>query len=108
MGSFTRENYDSVSLLNKEVEEKEKELQKSKQEQAQENAQHQQELQDLRNEYEEKLRQIQDQNNLLKKQLEEEKGVNDEKTNNIATLEDQLKYFKFISVTYSFSKFTKE
>ena len=32
MGSFAGENYDSVSMLNKEVEEKEKEMQNSKQE----------------------------------------------------------------------------
>ena len=66
MGAFTGGNYDSISLLNKEVEEKEQELQKSKQEQAQANIQHQQELQDLRDEYEEKLRKIQEQNDLIK------------------------------------------
>ena len=86
MGAFARDNYDSISLINKEFEEKEQELQRSKQEQAQENAQHQHELQDLKNEYEEKLKQIQEHNDLLKKQLEEAKGVNDEHTQNISTL----------------------
>ena len=62
----------------------------------------------MKNEYEEKMKQLQRQNDLLKQQLEEEKGLNDEHTQKIATLEDQLKDFKFISVTSSFSKFTKE
>ena len=44
MGAFARENYDSVSQLNKEMEEKEQELQKSKQDQEQVVAHHQQEL----------------------------------------------------------------
>ena len=42
------------------------ELQKSKRDQAQANAHHQQELQDLKNEYEEKIKQLQDQNDILK------------------------------------------
>ena len=108
MGAFVRENYDSVSLINKDVEEKEQELQRSKHEQAHANIHHQQELQDLRNEYEEKLRQLQDQNNLLKQQLEEEKGVNDEHIQKITTLEEHLKDFQFVSITSSFSKFTEE
>ena len=56
MGAFAGANYGLVSLLNKEVEEKEQELQNSKQDQAQENIQHQRELQDLKNEYEDKLK----------------------------------------------------
>ena len=60
MGAFAGENYDSVSLINKEVGEKEQEIHRSKQDQAQEHVQHQQEFHDLKNEYEDKMKQLHD------------------------------------------------
>ena len=58
--------------------------------------------------YEENLRKLQDQNDHLKKQLEEAEELNNEHTQKITTLEEQLKDFQFVSVTSSFSKFTEE
>ena len=66
MVAFDGGKFDSVSLLNKEVEEKDQELQRSKQNQAHDNAHHQQELKYLINEYEGKLKKLQEQNDHLK------------------------------------------
>ena len=60
----------------------------------------------MKNEYEENIKQHQDQNDLLKQHLKDAKGLNVEHTHKIAILEEQLKYFKLIYVTSSFSKFT--
>ena len=58
MGAFAGENYDSISQLNKEVEEKGQDLQRSKHDQEQAAGQHQHEMQALKDKYEEKLRKI--------------------------------------------------
>ena len=65
-----------MSQLNKEVEEKEQQLQRSKQDQVQTEAHHRIEIQDLKNEYEEKLRHLQGQNDYLKHQLEKADDLN--------------------------------
>ena len=70
MGAFIGANFDSVSQLNKELEEKEQELQKIKQDLEQAEAHHSQEIQHLKNEYEEKLNKLHGQNDYLKQQLE--------------------------------------
>ena len=62
----------------------------------------------MRDEYEEKLRKIEEKNDLLKQQLEEEKCLNDKHEQTIATLEQHFKDFQLASSTSSFSKFTKE
>ena len=93
MGSFAGANYDSILFLNKEVKGKEQELQRSKQDQAQGNIQHQHELQDLKDEYEEKLKQLHDQNDLLKQKFEYAQGLNSNHTQRIATLEEKLEQF---------------
>ena len=56
MGAFVGANFDLVSQLNKELEEKEQELENSKPQLAQGEAQHKQEIQHLKSEYEQNLR----------------------------------------------------
>ena len=106
MGAFVGANFDLVSQLSKEVKEREQELQRSKQDQAQAEAQHKHEIQDLKNEYDEKLRQLQGKNDYLKQQLEKEDDLNKQQANKISIFEQQLKDLQLASTTYSFSKFT--
>ena len=70
MGAFAGANFDLVSQLKKELEGNEKELQNIKQDLAQAEAHHSQEIQHLKNEYEEKLNKLHGQNDYLKQQLE--------------------------------------
>ena len=108
MGAFAGSNYDSVVSLNKEIEEKEQELWRFKQEQYQANEHHKNELQNLKNNYEDQLKHLQEKNDLLKQNLEETPGPNVKHVEKITTLEQQLEDFQFIYVASSFSKFTKE
>ena len=108
MGSFAGANYDSASSLNKEIEMKEQELQKIKQEQSHAMARHQSEMQELKDGYEHKIKQLQEKNNLLKNRLEEGKCLNNKHDQKISTLKQQLKDFQLTSATSSFSKFTEE
>ena len=65
-------------------------------------------MQDLKNRQKDQLKQLQEKNDLLKQEIRETKGLNVKHGENIADLENQLKYFQFIYVASSFSKFTKE
>ena len=108
MGYFAGDNFDLVSQLNKELEEKEQELQRSKLDQVQDEAQYKQEIQHLKNEYEQKLRQLQSQNEYLKQQLEKADDLNKKQADNISIFEQQLKYIHLASTTSYFSKFAGE
>ena len=108
MGSFVGAKYDSSSSLNKEIEMKEEDLWRIKQEQSQVIARHQSEMQELKDGYEHRIKQLQEKNNLLKKNLEESQGINVKHVENITALEQQLKYFQLLSVASSFSKFAEE
>ena len=77
VGDFVGADFDSMSLLNKELEEKEKELQNSKHYLEQVEAQHRQEIRHLRNEYEGKLKKLQRKNDYLKQPLEKEDHLNE-------------------------------
>ena len=76
--------------------------------QSQANDRDQNELQNLKNNYEDQLKHLQEQNDLLKQNLEEAQGLNVKHVENITTLEQQLEDFQFISISSCFSKFTKE
>ena len=69
MGDFDRENFDSVSQLNKELKDKEQELQNAKNDLEQAKVHHMQEIQLLKKEYEEKLNHLQNKNDYMKQQL---------------------------------------
>ena len=62
----------------------------------------------LKNNYEDQLKHLQENNDLLKQNPEEAQGLNVKHVENITTLEQQLEDFQFIYVASSFSKFTKE
>ena len=66
MGAFVGENYDSITSLNKEIDAKEKELQRIKLKKYQGNEHHKNELQSLKSNYENQLRNLQEQNDILK------------------------------------------
>ena len=65
-------------------------------------------MQDLKNSYEDHLKQLHGKNVVLKKNIEETQGLNVKHVENIEDLEQHLKGFQFIYVASSFSKFTKE
>ena len=83
-------------------------MHKFKHVQYQEDAHIQNEMQDLKNNYEDQLNKLQEKNDLLKQNIEESQGINVKHAENIAAIEQQFKYFQFIYVASSFSKFTKE
>ena len=66
MGAFVGANFDSVSRLNKELEEKEQELKNSKHDLVQAKARQIEEIQQLKNKYGEKLKWLQGHNDYLK------------------------------------------
>ena len=65
-------------------------------------------MQGLNNSYEDLLKTLQENNDLLKQNIEKTQGFNVKHVENNVSLEQQLKYFQFIFVASSFSKFTKE
>ena len=78
MGALAEENFDSVSQLNKEFKDKEQELQKVKPDLAQVDVQHRNKIQLLKEEYEEKLNQLQNKNDYLKQHLEKADLLNEQ------------------------------
>ena len=65
-------------------------------------------MQGLKNSYEDQLKRLQENNDLLKQNIEKTQGLNVKHVENSVSLEQQLKYFQFISIASSFSKFTKD
>ena len=68
--AFVRANYDSYSSLNKEIEIKEHEPQRIKQEKSQEIARLQNEMKELKDGYEDQVKQFQEKKNILKRKIE--------------------------------------
>ena len=79
-----------------------------KQDLVQEEAHHSQEIQHLKNKYEEKLKQLHGQNDYLKKQLEKADHPTKQQDDQIAIFEQQLKDLQLTSTASSFSKFIGE
>ena len=87
---------------------KEQELQKIKQDLVVVEAHHRQEVQLLKYEHEERLKQLQKKNDYLKNQLENSDFLNHQKANQIDTFEQYLKESQLASTTSSFSRLTTE
>ena len=65
-------------------------------------------MKNLKDECEGKIKQLKDQNDHPKQQLEKEEGLNDEHSHKIITIEQNLEDFQLVSITSPFSKFIKE
>ena len=108
MGAFVGANYDSVSRLNKYLLDKEQELQKDKKDLEAVEAHHQKEIQFLKQENEDKQKQLQKKIDHVKHQLEKSHLLNQQQDNQNATLEQQLKESQLSLVASSFSILTAE